>query len=96
MKRGSIAAEATRSEVLERLIYPMVDEAFRCLEEGIVTAEEDLDLGLVMGIGFPPFTGGITRFARREGLSNIVARLKELAAMDPRFTPSQGLVSRAR
>ena len=87
---------STRSEILHRLIYPMVDEAFRCLDEGLVEVEEDLDLGLVMGIGFPPFTGGITRFARQDGLKHIVETLDDLARrVDPRFSPADGLRRRA-
>ena len=62
----------------------------------MVTAEEDLDLGLVMGIGFPPFTGGITQFARREGLATIVAALDELSrSVGPRFQASDALRKRA-
>ncbi|MCB9877628.1 MAG: enoyl-CoA hydratase/isomerase family protein [Planctomycetes bacterium] len=94
--RGTPARQASRSELLQRLVYPLVDEAFRCLDEGLVEHEHDLDLGLVMGIGFPPFTGGITRFARREGLATIVARLDELArGLGTRFRPCDGLRRRA-
>ncbi len=82
----------SRSEVLERLIYPMVDEAYRCLHEGLVDAEEDLDLGMVMGMGFPPFTGGITMYARQEGLKHILAKLEEMSQkLDSRFNPGPGL-----
>ena len=95
-QRGKPAREASRTELLQRLIFPLVDEAYRCLDEGIVTDERDLDLGLVMGIGFPPFTGGITRFARTEGLSTIVQALDALARdVDVRFAPSAALRSRA-
>lgn len=95
-QRGVPPRTASRTELVQRLIYPLVDEAYRCLDEGIVQDERDLDLGLVMGIGFPPFTGGITQFARREGLANITAALDELArAMAPRFQPADGLRRRA-
>ena len=95
-QRGTPPRTASRSELVQRLIYPLVDEAFRCLDDGIVQGEEDLDLGLVMGIGFPPFTGGITRFARQQGLVTIVAALDELTrALGPRFQPSDGLRRRA-
>jgi 3-hydroxyacyl-CoA dehydrogenase / enoyl-CoA hydratase / 3-hydroxybutyryl-CoA epimerase len=84
--------QASRSEVVHRLVYPLIDEAYRCLDDGIVAAEQDLDLGLVMGIGFPPFLGGITGYAHAEGLRTIVAALDELARnIDPRFQPSDGL-----
>ena len=59
-QRKTPARQASRSEVVQRLIYPLVDEAYRCLDEQIVAAEQDLDLGLVMGIGFPPFLGGVS------------------------------------
>ena len=95
-QRGTPAREASRSELLQRLIYPLVDEAYRCLEEGLVQDEQDLDLGLVMGIGFPPFTGGITRFAEAEGLAAIVSKLDELSrSLDSRFIPCDGLRRRA-
>jgi 3-hydroxyacyl-CoA dehydrogenase len=81
--------------LLQRLVYPLVDEAYRCLDEGLVQSEDDLDLGLVMGIGFPPFTGGITRYARGEGLAAIVAALDALARGGARFQPSDGLRRRA-
>ncbi|MSR39650.1 MAG: fatty acid oxidation complex subunit alpha FadJ [Planctomycetes bacterium] len=95
-ERGMPTRQASRSEVLQRLIYPMIDEAYRCLDEKIVAAEQDLDLGLVMGIGFPPFLGGVTGFAQREGLKTIVLALDELARKtDPRFQPSDGLRRRS-
>src|SRR5207249_805822 len=95
-ERGAPGRQASPDEVLQRLVYPMVDEAFRCLDDKIVAAEQDLDLGLVMGIGFPPFLGGITGFAQRQGLRTIVAALDELArAVDPRLQPSDGLRRRA-
>ncbi|MEE2885859.1 MAG: 3-hydroxyacyl-CoA dehydrogenase NAD-binding domain-containing protein [Planctomycetota bacterium] len=85
--------EPSRSEILERLIYPMVDEAYRCLDEGLVASEQDIDLGMVMGMGFPPFTGGITRYAAAEGHGHIVARLRALAATHgERFLPGEGLL----
>lgn len=95
-QRGVPKRTASRSEVIQRLIYPLVDEAYRCLDDGVVGAEQDLDLGLVMGIGFPPFLGGITGYAKAEGLKTIVAALDDLArTIDPRFRPSDGLRRRA-
>ena len=51
---------------------------------------------MIMGTGFPPFRGGLLRYADSVGLPNIVARLEELAArLGPRFTPSAALRRRA-
>ena len=94
--RGTPGRKASRSELVQRLIYPLVDEAYRCLDGGVVEGEEDLDLGLVMGIGFPPFTGGITRFATQEGLTTIVSKLDELSrSLASRFNPCDALRRRA-
>lgn len=86
---------APRQELVQRLIYPLVDEACRCLEAGIVADEGDLDLALVLGIGFPAHTGGVMQFAAREGLRTIVAALDLLARTAPRFAPSDALRRRA-
>jgi 3-hydroxyacyl-CoA dehydrogenase/enoyl-CoA hydratase/3-hydroxybutyryl-CoA epimerase len=95
-QHGTPLRPADRSELVHRLVYPLVDEAYRCLDDGVVQNEADLDLGLVMGIGFPPFTGGVTRFAAREGLATIVATLDELARTHgPRFQVADGLRKRA-
>ena len=95
-QRGTPGREASRSELMQRLVYPLVDEAYRCLDGGIVEHEDDLDLGLVMGIGFPPFTGGVTRWARHEGLATITAALDALARTHGvRFAVSDALRRRA-
>jgi 3-hydroxyacyl-CoA dehydrogenase/enoyl-CoA hydratase/3-hydroxybutyryl-CoA epimerase len=95
-QRATPARSASRSELLHRLVYPLIDEAYRCLEEGLIEDEQDLDLGLVMGMGFPPFTGGITRFAKNEGLGTIVSKLDELSrSLNARFAPCDGLRRRS-
>lgn len=65
--------------ITDRMILIMVNESYRCLEEGIVQTEQDVNLGMVLGTGFPPFRGGPIAFARSRGIPNIVARLQELA-----------------
>ena len=95
-KRAGGIRHATRTEILHRLIYPMIAEAYRCLDEGLVESTDDLDLGLVFGIGFPPFTGGVTRFAESEGLKNVVAVLDGLTRdLGTRFRPADALRRRA-
>lgn len=95
-RRGeSLAGPSTPERILDRLVLPMVNEAFRCLGEGVVESEEDMDLALVMGIGFPPFRGGIIRYARSQGLATLADRLETLAASDSRFAPCEELLARA-
>jgi 3-hydroxyacyl-CoA dehydrogenase/enoyl-CoA hydratase/3-hydroxybutyryl-CoA epimerase len=83
-------------EVLDRLLLPMVNEAARCLEEGIARRPQDVDLGLVLGTGFPPFRGGLLRWADRREIPSILSRLENLAGTaGPRFAPSEALKKRS-
>jgi len=81
---------------LKRLMYLMVNEAGRCIEEGVVAAPEDVDTGMVFGTGFPPFHGGLCRWADAEGLPGIVKTLKAFASQHgDRFTPCDYLKDRS-
>ena len=76
----------------DRMVLPMVNEAARCLEEKVVASAGELDLALIFGTGFPPFRGGLCRFADQQGLGSIVATLERLAGtVGARFTPSDAL-----
>ncbi|MBW3660727.1 MAG: enoyl-CoA hydratase/isomerase family protein [Gemmatimonadetes bacterium] len=83
--------------LVARCLYPMVDEAARALAEDVVDSPADGDLALVMGIGWPPFRGGLMRWADEVGVAKIVDRLDEWAgAVDARLAPSDALRERAR
>ena len=56
-----------------RLVYLMVNEAARCLEEKVVAAPEDADYGMILGTGFAPLRGGPLRFADHFGIKEMVA-----------------------
>src|SRR5919197_3064230 len=60
--------EVSQEEITDRLFLPMVVEASRVLMEGIVREPADVDMGLLLGIGFPAFHGGIPRWAATLGL----------------------------
>ncbi|MFN2383464.1 MAG: 3-hydroxyacyl-CoA dehydrogenase NAD-binding domain-containing protein [Gemmatimonadota bacterium] len=85
------------ADLIGRCLYPMVNEAARALEEGIVGSPGDGDLALVLGIGWPPFRGGLLRWGDDVGVTAIVERLAEWAtALDPRYAPSRALRAVAR
>ena len=63
----------------------MLLEATRVLEEGIVRDPRDVDLGLIFGIGFPPFKGGLLHWADTLGAKSLVESLKPLAKVGVRF-----------
>ena len=88
---------ATPQQIEDRLILPMVNEAAWCLAEGIVESPAKLDLAMIFGTGFPPFRGGLCRYADARGVSAVVATLDVLSAeKGPRFEPAPFLVELAK
>ena len=84
-------------EIRQRTVLAMVNEAARCLEEGILRSARDGDIAAVFGIGFPPFRGGPFRYMDALGIAEVVARLEELnGRFPPRFAPADLLVEMAR
>jgi 3-hydroxyacyl-CoA dehydrogenase / enoyl-CoA hydratase / 3-hydroxybutyryl-CoA epimerase len=93
---GTKRTTAPREEVQRRLSLAMVNEAARCLEEGIIRSPRDGDIGAVFGIGFPPFRGGPFRHMDAVGIAEVVKQLEALDARYPgRFTPAAVLVEMA-
>jgi 3-hydroxyacyl-CoA dehydrogenase/enoyl-CoA hydratase/3-hydroxybutyryl-CoA epimerase len=70
---------ADAQAVVERMIFAMVNEAAMILDDKIVASAAELDLAMIMGTGFPPFRGGLLRYADKLGLPYILARLDDLA-----------------
>jgi 3-hydroxyacyl-CoA dehydrogenase/enoyl-CoA hydratase/3-hydroxybutyryl-CoA epimerase len=78
-----------------RMILPMIDEAARCLEEKVVRRPREIDLCMVLGMGFPPFRGGLLRYADALGLDKVIEGLNELYSHSPKRTISPYLVKLA-
>ncbi len=76
-------------ELTDRLFLPMLTEASRVLSEGIVRDPGDVDMGLILGIGFPPFRGGILRWADTLGLAKVLEKLKRYEPLGLRFQPTE-------
>ncbi len=73
----------------ERMVLAMVNEAAVCLEDGVVREARDVDVAMVFGTGFPPFRGGLLRYADAVGPAVLVDRLARLAdAQGERFRPA--------
>ena len=77
-------------DVVDRGILTMINEASRCLEDGIARRPEDVDLATVFGMGFPRYRAGLLQYAEDLGLQRVVERLDELAGRyGPRFRPTE-------
>jgi len=89
---GSLSAE----EIAKRCTFMMLNEAARCVDEGIVRNARDGDIGAIFGIGFPPFLGGPLRYIDKIGAQSLVAQLSQWAELHgERYEPCQALIAMA-
>ena len=89
---GRLSSEQIRT----RCMVQMLNEAVRCLEEGIIASARDGDIGAIFGIGFPPFLGGPFRYIDSMGAGTLVADLRRFEAQfGSRFAPAQLLLDMA-
>jgi 3-hydroxyacyl-CoA dehydrogenase len=76
-KAGNSPRQISEQEILERTIYPMINEGAKILEEGIAIRPSDIDIVWINGYGWPVYRGGPMFYADTVGLKNVVAKLKE-------------------
>lgn len=92
---GSKTMPAT--DIAERIILVMLNEAAFCLGENILRCARDGDIGAIFGLGFPPFLGGPFRYMDTIGAKQVVAKLQTLEAQHgKRFTPAPMLLELAQ
>ncbi|RZL79644.1 MAG: 3-hydroxyacyl-CoA dehydrogenase [Rhodococcus sp. (in: high G+C Gram-positive bacteria)] len=85
-------------DMQERMLFAEAIEAVKCLDEGVLTSVADANIGSLLGIGFPPWTGGVIQYIDQYdgGLSGFVDRARELASKyGAHFEPPQSLVNKA-
>ena len=76
-------------DLVQRMIYPMINEAARCLEDKIVTRPQDVDLAMIFGTGFAPFRGGLLSYADSESVTKVHETLDKFSTTyGSRFKPS--------
>lgn len=88
--------EIGSEELIDRLILPMFLEATRVVAADLVRDVRDVDLGLIFGIGFPPFRGGLLFWADTLGADAIIEKLKPYEALGGRFEPTDLLLEMAK
>merc|ERR1712048_1468405 len=74
VQQRSASAEA----VVEELYFPVINEGFKCLEEGIAIRASDIDVCLVFGYNWPRYRGGPMQFATSVGLDTVLEALKNM------------------
>ncbi|WP_217532660.1 fatty acid oxidation complex subunit alpha FadJ [Vibrio metschnikovii] len=83
-------------EIAMRCVLPMLNEAVRCLDEGIIHSPRDGDIGAIFGIGFPPFLGGPFRYMDQIGLDKLIEQMKQHSQKyGDHFAPCDALITRA-
>jgi 3-hydroxyacyl-CoA dehydrogenase/enoyl-CoA hydratase/carnithine racemase len=79
----------SKQEVVDTLLALGINEAALMIEQGICDRPQDMDLAMIYGTGFPPYRGGILRYADKWGLKNVFEKLVELKKQyGPRFKPA--------
>jgi len=96
---GSVAAptrEFDRQEIIDRLMLPMVIETIRCFEEGVVASTAEIDMGLIYGIGFPPFRGGALRYADAIGMEKLCQLAEQYSDLGKAYEATEKMLSMAK
>jgi 3-hydroxyacyl-CoA dehydrogenase len=98
LKENNVAPkEMSNQEIMDAMMALAINEAALMMDEGICDRPQDMDLAMIYGTGFPPYRGGILRYADKWGLKNVYDKLVELddklveleAQYGPRFTPAE-------
>jgi 3-hydroxyacyl-CoA dehydrogenase/enoyl-CoA hydratase/3-hydroxybutyryl-CoA epimerase/enoyl-CoA isomerase len=85
---SNVSGDITDQQIIERMMLPMVIESSRCLEDQIVASPVEVDLGLIYGLGFPPFRGGALRYADTIGLAALCKTAENYKALGKLYEPT--------
>jgi 3-hydroxyacyl-CoA dehydrogenase/enoyl-CoA hydratase/3-hydroxybutyryl-CoA epimerase/enoyl-CoA isomerase len=89
--RSGPAQQFTDAQLVDRLMLPMMIEAARCLEERIAATAAEVDMSLVLGLGFPRHVGGPLKFTDWLGLQEVVSRCARYEALGPLYHPTAAM-----
>ena len=80
-----LPSDFSDAAIVDRMMIPMVLEAIRCLEEAVVATPAELDMAMLLGVGFPAYLGGPLKYADWIGLPQLLQRCEALAACGPMY-----------
>jgi 3-hydroxyacyl-CoA dehydrogenase/enoyl-CoA hydratase/3-hydroxybutyryl-CoA epimerase/enoyl-CoA isomerase len=89
------SAAITDQDIIDRMMLPLIIECSRCLEDGIVNTPVEVDMGLVYGLGFPPFRGGAFRYADAVGLQALCKTAERFASLGKLYEPTAQMLQLA-
>ncbi|GIT03527.1 MAG: hypothetical protein CM1200mP28_07860 [Deltaproteobacteria bacterium] len=88
--------DISEEDIVDRMMLPMLMESSRCLEDNIVETPMEVDMGLIYGLGFPPFRGGIFRWADSAGLDELIKRSEKLKSFGKIYEPTEQIRKMAK
>jgi len=88
-------AEVSDEDIVERTMLPMLLECSRCLEDSIVASPVEVDIALLYGLGFPPFRGGIFRWADSVGTTGLLKAAEKHKGLGALYAPTKQLTTLA-
>jgi 3-hydroxyacyl-CoA dehydrogenase/enoyl-CoA hydratase/3-hydroxybutyryl-CoA epimerase len=88
--------ELAENVIVERCVYPMLNEAISCLEDKVIDSVQDGDMGAIFGMGFPPYLGGPFRYIDTIGATTLKERLQEFeSSHGTKYSPTKLLLEKA-
>ncbi len=88
--------ELSKEEIIDRMMIPMIIECARCLEEKITGSPQEVDMALLLGLGFPPFRAGPLKYADSIGLANLWERAKNYEHLGNMYKFTDSMVDMAK
>ena len=86
---GGKTLEVSDTEIVERMMLPMIFESSRCLESKIVNSPVEVDLGVIYGLGFPPFRGGVLKYADSLGMKALCEIAQKYQKLGKLYQPTE-------
>jgi 3-hydroxyacyl-CoA dehydrogenase/enoyl-CoA hydratase/3-hydroxybutyryl-CoA epimerase/enoyl-CoA isomerase len=83
------------AEIVERMMLPLIFEAARCVEDGVVGSPGEADMSLILGLGLPRYLGGALKYADHLGVANVVASAAKWESLGAIYRPSEAFLARA-
>jgi 3-hydroxyacyl-CoA dehydrogenase/enoyl-CoA hydratase/3-hydroxybutyryl-CoA epimerase/enoyl-CoA isomerase len=81
----------SEEEIVDRHMLPMIIETVRCLDEGIVESPQEADMGLILGIGFPPFRGGALKYCDSLGMKAVLEKAAKYSHLGKLYEPTESM-----